>query len=370
MQIYLRVFGIILIFLLNKVNLITMEETSCTVFSSNMDIQCGGYCYKIVKTLLEHATSVYLKEKKYTELEAIIHEQKQVINYMETQELIMQANLTFHRETIKSKDMQLALQLELINSYTRNSVRDSTEKDLEILQLKSLINDKDLQLNNLKKQITSKCSVHEDLSKSPSCHGKSTGVYMIKVSEMKTISVVCDSDIAGPGWIVVLRRINGGVSFNRNWEEYKAGFGDQQGEFFIGLENLHLLTQSEPHDLYISLMYSESESRFARYSNFLIGNEGESYKLKKLGEYSGNVGDAFRYHEHMKFSTPDRDNDLSLRNCAKALNSGWWFHKCYTCNLNGVYQKDNTGELGVHWKTWQGRSIKFVQMMIRPTSQE
>ncbi|KRF84712.1 uncharacterized protein Dvir_GJ26515 [Drosophila virilis] len=187
---------------------------------------------------------------------------------------------------------------------------------------------------------------------------------------MKTISVVCDSDIAGPGWIVVLRRINGGVSFNRNWEEYKAGFGDQQGEFFIGLENLHLLTQSEPHDLYISLMYSESESRFARYSNFLIGNEGESYKLKKLGEYSGNVGDAFRYHEHMKFSTPDRDNDLSLRNCAKALNSGWWFHKCYTCNLNGVYQKDNTGELGVHWKTWQGRSIKFVQMMIRPTSQE
>lgn len=247
---------------------------------------------------------------------------------MEAQELIMQANLTFHRETIKSKDMQLALQLELINSYTRNSVRDITEK--EILQLKALINDKDLQLSNLKKQLTSKCSTHEDLSKPASCLDKSNGVNTLKVSEMKTISVVCDSDMAGPGWIVVLRRINGEVSFNRNWEEYKAGFGDQRGEFFIGLESLYLLTQSQPHDLYISLMDSKNETRLARYSNFLIGNEAESYELKKLGEYSGNVGDAFRYHEHMHFSTPDQDNDLSRRNCAKDLNSGWWFHKCYS----------------------------------------
>ncbi|XP_064545662.1 fibrinogen-like protein 1 [Drosophila montana] len=367
MQIYLRVFGIIFIFLFNKVNFITMEDSNCTV-SRNLDSQCGGYCYKIVKVLLEHASSVYMKEKKYTELEAKLHEQEQVIKHMETQELIMQANLTFHRETIKSKDIQLALQLELINSYKRNNLTDIAEKDLELLKLKALNNDKDLQLNNQNKQLTSKISANEDQPISDRCLGKSTGVYTIKVSEMKTLSVVCDSDLAGAGWIVVLRRINGQVTFNRNWEEYKAGFGNQHGEFFIGLENLHLLTQSQPHDLYIRLTDFKNEARFARYSNFLIGNETESYELKRLGEYSGNAVDAFRYHEHMKFSTPDRDNDLKVGNCAKDHNSGWWFHKFYSCNLNGEYRNDDTGNNGVDWKTWQGRSLKFVQMMIRPTS--
>ena len=38
------------------------------------------------------------------------------------------------------------------------------------------------------------------------------------------------------------RRLNGSVNFTRNWSEYKKGFGNLQGEFWLGNEAVRLLT--------------------------------------------------------------------------------------------------------------------------------
>ncbi|KAH8390841.1 hypothetical protein KR215_000069, partial [Drosophila sulfurigaster] len=49
-----------------------------------------------------------------------------------------------------------------------------------------------------------------------------------------------------------------------------------------------------------------------------------------LGKFDGNAGDEFRFHEYMRFSTFDRDNDMNNRlNCADFYSSGWWYRNCY-----------------------------------------
>ncbi|KAH8419403.1 hypothetical protein KR222_010668, partial [Zaprionus bogoriensis] len=114
---------------------------------------------------------------------------------------------------------------------------------------------------------------------------------------------------AGPGWTVVQRRFDGSVDFNRNWTEYQNGFGDPSGEFFLGLENLHLLTKSEPHELYVYLENFENDSSYARYDKFEIGNAAEDYALKSLGVYTGTAGNCLLTNLHHAFSTFDHDRD-------------------------------------------------------------
>ena len=44
-------------------------------------------------------------------------------------------------------------------------------------------------------------------------------------------------------YIVIQRRkLPFGISLNRTWDEHKNGFGDMNGDFFLGLEKLYRIT--------------------------------------------------------------------------------------------------------------------------------
>jgi hypothetical protein len=66
----------------------------------------------------------------------------------------------------------------------------------------------------------------------------------------------------------------------------------------------------------------------------------------------------------MQFSTNDRDNDLSLGNCAHAFNGGWWFKMCHSVFLNGPWK---SGNWSLPWnpKVTTGTQIKETAMMIK-----
>lgn len=188
------------------------------------------------------------------------------------------------------------------------------------------------------------------------------------------------------------QRTEGSMSFYRGWDEYKTGFGNIDGEFWIGLDKLHELTLSRPHELLIELEDFEGESRKARYSHFAIGGEKESYALVLLGKYSGDAGDSMSYHAGQKFTTFDKDNDVWVEgNCAKAHHGAWWYNACETrwvvdelskegdyfkylflSNLNGHYLEgvypDEVRYHGVYWQDFRGPnySLKKTRMMIRP----
>lgn len=137
-----------------------------------------------------------------------------------------------------------------------------------------------------------------------------------------------DESQADAGWTVIQRRLDGSVNFYRNWSDYQIGFGNNQAEFFIGLETLHHLTSAKEHELLIRLTDFANEIRFAQYNQFLVGNAQELYELKSLGNYSGNAGNALIYNLHQKFSTYDLDNDYDEDNCAEDMHSAWWYRAC------------------------------------------
>ncbi|KFB48744.1 AGAP012000-PA-like protein [Anopheles sinensis] len=144
--------------------------------------------------------------------------------------------------------------------------------------------------------------------------------------------VLCNFDSnfnLGGGWTVFQRRIDGSVNFYRNWTMYKNGFGNINGEHWLGLEKLHVMTRSGRHELLVLLEDFEGKSIFALYDEFNIGSEEEKYKLT-VGKYSGTAGDSLAYHSGMKFSTFDQDNDVDDdKNVAEYDKGAWWFGKAW-----------------------------------------
>ncbi|EDV98380.1 GH23084 [Drosophila grimshawi] len=158
-----------------------------------------------------------------------------------------------------------------------------------------------------------------------------SGIQQIRIPEysQQPFKVLCRKSKLSGGWTTVLVRKDGSVDFYRFWEHYKSGFGNLTGEFFIGLDKLHHLTKDGDQELLIQLEDFDGEQKYAKYDEFVVGSEKEDYKLITLGKYSGDAGDDLQYHEGEKFSTQDRDNDKSVRNCAEFSRGAWWYHDCH-----------------------------------------
>jgi len=126
--------------------------------------------------------------------------------------------------------------------------------------------------------------------------------------------------------------------FNRSWSEFKAGFNDSRGNYWLGLELLHRLTLSGRYKLKFELQSRLNLNwYYAEYRTFIVLGETLEY-LVHMGGYSGNAGqDSFRLQNGMMFSTFDRDNDQSMKNCARLNYSGFWLKSCSSAvNVNAV----------------------------------
>ena len=68
-------------------------------------------------------------------------------------------------------------------------------------------------------------------------------VYSIDLDGSGSFNVSCDLTTGGRGWTVFQRRHRGSVDFYRNWNDYKNGFGNMFGEFWLGLDKINRLTK-------------------------------------------------------------------------------------------------------------------------------
>jgi len=117
-------------------------------------------------------------------------------------------------------------------------------------------------------------------------------VYKINPDGSGFIDVFCDQTTAGGGWLVFQKRLDGSVDFYRDWAEYKRGFGNLTGEFWLGLDKIHRLTGNESYKLRVDLEDFAEKTYYAEYDLFKIATEGEKYKLS-LGSYSGLISHHF-----------------------------------------------------------------------------
>ncbi|XP_077978076.1 fibrinogen-like protein 1 [Glandiceps talaboti] len=203
--------------------------------------------------------------------------------------------------------------------------------------------------------------------------GQPNGVFEIHPwNAVRPFKVQCDMEDPEGVWTVIQARSDGSVNFNMDWIAYKVGFGDVNGEYWVGNENLHKLTTQSKYMLRVEFEDWEGNHLVAEYDGFRIDNEYFSYKLN-IGKYNGTAGDSMSYHNNQKFSTPDMDNDSSEpTHCAKSYISGWWFNNCFHSNLNGYYHQSNdlsnAAIGGVSWYTLKETnmySLKAVTMKVR-----
>ena len=169
------------------------------------------------------------------------------------------------------------------------------------------------------------------------------------------------------GWTVFQRRRDGSVDFYRYWTDYENGFGNLTGEFWLGLSKIHRLTKEGSNTLRVDLGDFEGNTAYANYSTFNVSDGSTEYILT-VGGYSGTAEDGMGYHNGLRFTTRDNDNDNWGGNCAQLVTGAWWYNGCYYSNLNGRYFNTETrNSQGIVWLHWKNAhiSLKFTEMKTR-----
>ncbi|XP_062133359.1 fibrinogen-like protein A isoform X2 [Drosophila sulfurigaster albostrigata] len=334
------------------------------------------------------------KDREIIELRAELYQQQinetfvnelrsQIVLQNETKEALIQelrSQIEFQKQTNNKLQSQIDFQQETISKLLSkcNIIGNSSEEvdvsqkiehfEDQLNQLNVSLNEMDLEIQRINLKITKEPEyekqLQENLAKSlvdfpASCvsFGNNSGVHQIKATGFDFFNVLCDSQAAGPGWLVIQQRVGGNESFSQDWDTYRKGFGSFDSDFFLGLEKIHHLTSLQQFELFVHFVALNGSTYNAQYDNFKIFDEDNDYQLQ-LG--NGNMEKGLKNSNENPFSTFDRHLEyLDSLDCAETVKSGWWHNNCLDWNLNSL---NGTDEM-LHFFDVP---LKKVMMLIRP----
>ena len=193
--------------------------------------------------------------------------------------------------------------------------------------------------------------------------------HVIPDKHFNEIEVYCDLVTDGGGWLVFQRRVDGSEDFFRGWDDYDKGFGDINGEHWLGNTALHAITSQGSYELRVELGDFNGNTSYAKYRHFEITDFKDSYRLWVSG-YSGDAGDSLTNHNTQVFST--YDNDATVKNCSTLSSGAWWYKGCHASNLNGLYLHGTYNESylykSINWFSWDNTyqyPLKTTEMKVR-----
>jgi len=110
-------------------------------------------------------------------------------------------------------------------------------------------------------------------------------------TKITTLEVVAKFSVLGE-WKVIQRRGDYGEpreNFQRNWDDYKHGFGDPIRKFWLRNDKIHQLNKSGDMKLRVELEALNGTTAWAEYDTFRVEDEDQGYRLHISG-YSGQYG--------------------------------------------------------------------------------
>ncbi|KAM7173842.1 angiopoietin-2 isoform 1-T1 [Macrochelys suwanniensis] len=351
---------------------------------TDVEAQVLNQTTRLELQLLEHSLSTNKLERQISDQTNEITKLQEKNSFLEKKVLDMEDKHTLQLQSIKDEKDQLQvlvsrqnsiieeLEKQLVTATVNNSVLQKQQHDLmeTVHNLLTMIATPNSAKNNFvakEEQIRFK-----DCAEAFKSGLTTSGIYTLTIpnsaEEKKTY---CDMESSGGGWTVIQQRKDGSVDFHRTWKEYKMGFGDPAGEYWLGNELVSQLTNQKRYVLKIHLKDWEGNEAYSLYEHFYLASEELKYRihLKGLTGTAGKISSISQPGND--FSTKDADNDKCICKCSQMLTGGWWFDACGPSNLNGMYYplRQNTNKFnGIKWYYWKGSgySLKATTMMIRP----
>jgi len=157
-------------------------------------------------------------------------------------------------------------------------------------------------------------------------------------------------------------------TFDRTWSEFKDGFEVNGGNYWLGNEQIHQLTNHGGYKLRVDIESNDGSSGqtvsyWAEYSTFMVGFEATNYQLLIDG-YSGDAGNPLAALNGLQFTSKDRDNDdYSTDNCALYTNGGFWLDG--ECNEYSCAPTAGRGSFDCYSLPDSNNALKTVQMWLQ-----
>ncbi|KAG2458930.1 FGL1L protein, partial [Polypterus senegalus] len=188
------------------------------------------------------------------------------------------------------------------------------------------------------------------------------GLYIIQLNNTHPLVVYCITENNQKWTVIQKNTIATEIEWRESWSTYKYGFGNVEGDHWLGNEYIYKLTTQQTYKARIVLNATKTDTRYAEYDTFSLDEESRGYALR-LGKYDGTAPDFMidgtSIHDNMKFSTKDKDQDRNSGNCATSYNGGWWYDNCVTVQLNGKGY--------IYWNTLCQGNCEASLIMIRPS---
>ncbi|CAH1792728.1 unnamed protein product [Owenia fusiformis] len=133
-------------------------------------------------------------------------------------------------------------------------------------------------------------------------------------------------------WLVVAHRFDGSIDFNRTWNEYKAGFGNISGEFFIGLQALFRLTLRNTFMVRFEMINNSGIMIYLENDGFTISDEHDRFRFSVHDFLENRRNGSFAYMPNTRFSTWDNDNNHDI-SCVQQTGGPFWHsHSADKCD--------------------------------------
>ncbi|XP_069142565.1 fibrinogen-like protein 1-like protein [Argopecten irradians] len=177
--------------------------------------------------------------------------------------------------------------------------------------------------------------------------GSAEQEYSVKPNGIDTLKVWCKQ-----GWTVIHNRQSGNVNFEaKTWSDYKYGFGDILGDYWIGLDKLHLLTQTGA-TVRLHMVFDTMENMTLTHYDFKVGKESTNYTMHVSSNFDSSLDMSPSFSglyssSGATFYTTDRESYWA---CASSYGAWWYSIHFVTYNC---------------WVNIRGMNGEFDSMLIR-----